>query len=73
MSLKDLKLTFVDANVNTNRRGSCKKIALLIFACFDYLRPSQQLLSYVETCLPGLNQYLAADQNSIDIHQASQK
>ena len=31
----------------------------VVFFLFDYLRPSQQSFSYVETGLPGLNQYLA--------------
>ena len=38
-------------------------IRYLIFVYFDALHPSQQYFSHVVSisCLPGLNQYLAAD------------
>ena len=29
----------------------------VLFVCFESLHPSQQFFSYVETGLPGLNQY----------------
>ena len=29
----------------------------VLFFLFDYLHPSEQFFSYVETGLPGLNQY----------------
>ena len=40
-------------------RKSSRHISPFRICLFDYLRPSQQSFSYVETGLPGLNQYQA--------------
>ena len=43
----------------------------LCFVCSDSLHPSQQFFTYVETGLPGLNQYLAEDKVSCSRTQHS--
>ena len=48
------------------------RISIIYICLFDFLRPSHQFFSYVDTALPGLNQYLYGKDKCVLLNDTTQ-